>query len=143
MKITKRGWLWVGAGVLVIGGAGSLIDRPPGSADNVVMPAAKQTPPAPHPTFRVIGGPDVFAMIVPSAMTAEAMALASKAQCGRREFCQVYAWADELHVPAAFPMSDRELASLIFNYRLNRSTGYEQLLWDCRRYPRRDRSECL
>jgi hypothetical protein len=139
-------WLWIAGGVLVIGGIGSIIDPPKGANTTEARSVVPKTGPpgaAPQPAFRVIGGPDVFAMITPPDMSADAIALAAKGQCGRREFCQVHAWASAIDAAQAFPMTDREAAAQVFVYGVNRSTGYEQLLWDCRRFRRRSANECI
>jgi hypothetical protein len=93
--------------------------------------------------FRTIAGEDVFAVIVPARTSADELVLSARKQCGQREFCQVHGWMSEADAATAIPMTDREVATQVFEYAHNRSTGFEKRLWDCARWPRKDEDECL
>ena len=98
---------------------------------------------APALAFRTIAGEDVFAVIVPAQMSANELVLSARKQCGQREFCQVHGWMTEADAASAMPLTDREVATQVFEYAHNRSTGFEKRLWDCGRWPRKDEDECL
>lgn len=95
------------------------------------------------PTFRAIAGEDVFAMIIPGGATADQLPAMAREQCGQREFCQVHGWLSESDAARAMPMTDREVSAQAFQYAHNRSTGYEHRAWDCGRWPRQNKDECL
>lgn len=95
------------------------------------------------PSFRAIAGDDVFAMVTPADATAEQLVTAAREHCGRREFCRVHGWHSEGDAAKAMPMTDREVSTQAFQYAHNRSTGFEQRLWDCERWPRENLDECL
>jgi hypothetical protein len=104
---------------------------------------ASQAGPAPVPEFRTIAGDNVFAMIIPAGATAEQLPAAAREQCGEREFCQVHGWLSEGDAAKAMPMTDREVSTKAFHYAQNRSTGFEQRMWDCERWQRQNADECL
>jgi hypothetical protein len=94
------------------------------------------------PEFRQMPGQSVYAMIVPKGADPATLPALAKGQCGTAPQCNVYGWPEGA-AAAALPMTDQEAAALLFSYSLNRSTGYEQAVWNCRVYPRRDRAECM
>ena len=96
-----------------------------------------------QPEFRPLAGQGNFAMVVPPGTDPATFAQLAKAKCGRAAQCAVYAWTDAASAATGFPITDAEAASLAFSYSLNRATGFEQALWDCRRFHRPDRGECL
>lgn len=98
---------------------------------------------APAATFRPIAGESVFAMIVPANATAEQLPSAAREHCGQREFCQVHGWMSDSDAAKTMPMTDREVATMAFKYAHNRTTGFEQRMWDCERWKRSDGNECL
>lgn len=98
---------------------------------------------APQAEFRTMPGRGNYAMIIPAGVTADAMPALAKAQCGTKSQCSVYGWRSTEDAASAIPMTDRELASQIFAYNLNRETGFERSLWDCALYPRSSSSDCL
>ena len=122
----------------------------------ITLAGCDNAPPAPEPTsgasavaakpkatFQAISGKDIFAMIFPADMTADDLAAAAREQCGQREFCQVHGWLSEADAAKAFPMTDREVSKLAFQYAHNRTTGFERRAWDCKRWPRTDPDECI
>ena len=50
---------------------------------------------------------------------------------------------DPKYAARGFPTTDREVAAQAFAYSLNRSTGFEQVLWDCKRWKRKIHDERL
>ena len=81
-------------------------------------------------------------MILPADLPADQWDDAARKECGDRQWCKVFGWTDASFVARAMPMTDREAGALTFSYSLNRATGLDQALWDCRRY-RRATNECL
>lgn len=88
------------------------------------------------PEFLPLQGPDTFVMIVDPASPPDSWRGAAKQQCGKREFCKVFAWTDPAEAARALPMTDRELEAQAFSYGINRVTGYDEAEWDCSRFTR-------
>jgi hypothetical protein len=97
----------------------------------------------PAPEFRKLPGLNNYAMIVPTDVAADDLPAIAKEHCGSASHCDVFAWADEAAAARALPMTDREMEALRFHYAVNRDTGFEQLLWNCKVYPRHNSEECL
>jgi len=95
----------------------------------------------PQPTFKKISAFD-FAAAFPAEMTPEQMIEAAKATCASKSVCGVYAWRDPASVAGAIPLLPREQAALTFRYSLNRATGFESALFDCKAVPR-PADQCL
>jgi hypothetical protein len=96
----------------------------------------------PAPEFREIGPNGQFAMLIPSGLDPGRFDDLARERCGAREFCMVIGWTDPAVAARALPMTDREVTAQAFIYTLNRTTGFEQGLWDCRRF-RRAAAECM
>lgn len=95
------------------------------------------------PEFITLPGMGNNVMIVPPDMKPEEWPAAAKERCGDQPICQVLAWTDRASAARALPMTDPELAALAFSYSVNRNSGFEQALWDCKRFPRGKPDECL
>lgn len=76
-----------------------------------------------------------YTAVIAEGATPDSMRAASAAFCADKEWCQVMAWPDNSNRPGAMPMLDREHEAMQFTYLLNRATSYEQVLWDCNRWP--------
>ena len=136
-------WHWVLIvffGLIVLG---SLVPSPPNKL-------AKPGSPAPSPTFadanakfEPISGDAIFAMTFDAGADPQTLPDLARAQCGKHAFCKVMGWTDPKYAARGFPMTDREVAAQAFAYSLNRSTGFEQSLWDCKRWKRKNKDECL
>ena len=98
---------------------------------------------ADEPEFLEMAGVDNWAMIASKDADPAAMAGAAKVRCGMAAQCSVFGWLDKADAARAFPMTDTEVSSMVFSYKLNRTTGFEQTLWDCRHWPQKDRRRCL
>lgn len=84
-----------------------------------------------------------YALTIPPGFAAEKLSGIAKEQCGARSHCSVYGWTDPAQTARALPLTDPEFESLAFRYDLNRSTGFERVLWDCKRFPQPDKGNCL
>ncbi|HEV2125700.1 MAG TPA: hypothetical protein VGW38_23345 [Chloroflexota bacterium] len=111
--------------------------------ENVVAAAPTEKRPFAADLRSIAGDENVFAMIVPANASADELAAAAREHCGEREFCRVYGWMTESDAAKALPLTDREVSSQAFQYSHNRSTGFEQLTWDCERWPRENTAECF
>lgn len=67
----------------------------------------------------------------------------AKTKCGAEPFCQVYFWKSGVPLPGAMPFTEPEVAGIVYRYAINRSTGYEQSMWDCKTMPQADPVDCL
>lgn len=95
------------------------------------------------PEFIAMPQPDHFAMIIPEGSQPSNFEGMAKEHCDDRAFCKVFGWADKGRAARALPMSDREVDSIAFSYQINRSNDFEQLVFDCRRYPQQDPINCI
>jgi hypothetical protein len=117
-------------------------------------PAPEQTEPAPAPAEAsaseanpVVASRDIArdftALQVRSDTDASAFPTIARDLCGSRDFCKVAVWTEAETTARGFPMSDRELAAMAFQYSINRNTGFEQAMWNCERFPQTDPNACL
>lgn len=95
------------------------------------------------PEFRSMKGLNYFAMIVPEGTDPGTFPALAKERCGEADICSVYAWPDDASAARALPMTDREVSTRLFAYDINRNSGLEQSLWNCRIYPRANKEDCL
>jgi hypothetical protein len=133
----SRGGLVRGLGtavVLVIGAA---------ACDGAGNQAEGDSAPALAPSFRSLPGQGNFVMIIPAGMPADRFLDAARDKCGAADMCQVWAWSSEADAARGIPMTDREAATMAFSFSVNRSTGHEQSVWDCARFPRSSDAECM
>lgn len=63
--------------------------------------------------------------------------------CGQQNICRVMGWADAGQVPPGFPVSPRARGAMTFLYAVDGDKGQAKLQYDCRLFPRADRSQCL
>ncbi|WP_298690649.1 cell wall hydrolase [uncultured Sphingomonas sp.] len=63
--------------------------------------------------------------------------------CADKPDCLVLAWADERDTPRVLPVLPMAMRSLAFLYRKSSVLGTARPAWDCRRYPRSVRGQCL
>ena len=94
--------------------------------------------------YRIIemSGIDNYALIAPK-MSADELVLVSKAKCGAKNMCSIFAWSNEADIARAFPMTDREVEAQVFTYKVNRNTGFDQSLWNCKVYTEKSGDDCL
>ncbi len=96
-----------------------------------------------EPEFITIAGTNGFAMVMPEGFEGDQIEAAAREKCASLRFCKVFGWTSEDQAAKALPMLPRELEALAFTYSLNRSSGYEQVTWDCRRFPQAAPERCL
>lgn len=75
---------------------------------------------------------DQYAVLIDPGANPEMLELAAREFCAGRQFCQVMGWRERENMPSAMPMVARESDTIAFNYFINRSSGAEQSMWDCR-----------
>ncbi len=63
--------------------------------------------------------------------------------CADKPDCLVLAWADERDTPRTLPVLPIAMRSLAFLYRKSSILGSARPYWDCRRYPRAVKGQCL
>jgi hypothetical protein len=93
--------------------------------------------------FRSLAGDGIFAMEFDQKAAPDTLPDIARDHCATRDFCNVLGWTDPKFAARGFPMTDREIAQVKFQYTVNRATGLEQALWDCRVWPQTDESMCL
>jgi hypothetical protein len=94
------------------------------------------------PEFRALPGLNNWAMIIPADVPSDNWRSAAREKCGSAGFCAVYGWDNATDAGQSLPMTEREVSSQIFSYSVNRTTGFEQSLFDCTRVERKNREEC-
>lgn len=63
--------------------------------------------------------------------------------CAEKADCLVMAWADEQDVPRTLPILPLVMRSMVFMYRKSSVLGDARPFWDCKRYPRSVKGQCL
>lgn len=91
---------------------------------------------------RALPGQGVFAVQLTKAAKPAEIVNAARALCAANANCTVMGWREPAQLPGTMPLLDREAAAMAFSYALNRTTGFEQVLWDCRQI-RRKPAECM
>ncbi len=93
--------------------------------------------------FRSISGDAIFAMTFDPKADQAAIPEIAREHCDDRDFCNVLGWTDPKFAARGFPLTERESAQLKFQYTVNRNSGLEQTLWDCRAWKQTSESQCL
>lgn len=84
-----------------------------------------------------------WAVIIPEDVDSIELEVALRAHCGMASNCQILGWTDPRFMARAMPMTNREVEELAFSFMLNRASGFEQMVWDCRRFPQPDPINCI
>lgn len=102
--------------------------------------ASEKAPPAPLKTRQLAG---IFSVaVVPNDADPASFPDLARDACGANEVCQIGLWNDESFAPRGFPMTDREVEAKVFQYNVNRNTGFERSLWNCDVYPQTEQANC-
>lgn len=135
MRIPKlKWWQWAIAGVVVVGLLSAVLSPP----DTSAPPVGRVTS-----VDRLPGDLPVYAAVVERGTTAVDAEAKARDLCGSASHCTVMAWSDPSLKAKGFPMTDRETAGVVYNYRLNRSTGYESSSWNCDTFPDAPAAQCM
>jgi hypothetical protein len=76
--------------------------------------------------------PDVHVAIIPPKLPADEVDRQARARCAGRQLCKVIGWVDGTKAATAFPMTEREFLAQSYAYDLNRQSGLDRGLFDCR-----------
>lgn len=93
--------------------------------------------------FTAISDDRIFAMTVDPSVDPDILPDIARKHCGDRGYCNVMGWIDPEFAAKGFPMLKRETDEVKFQYLVNRSTGLEQMMWDCRIWEQTDAKLCL
>lgn len=93
--------------------------------------------------FIDLGGIGNYAMVASKAVPADQLVDLAKDKCGQEPMCSVHGWNDKALAPRALPMTDAEVMAQVFSYTVNRNSGFERALWNCKVYPRADADQCM
>lgn len=85
-------------------------------------------------TFARIGTSQLDSVLIPPGTPGEAVNRAVRAHCAGRSWCKVLGWSNADYLPGAMPLTDREAAAQIYSYTLNRETGADEAMFDCRAF---------
>ncbi|UUL83720.1 cell wall hydrolase [Sphingomonas qomolangmaensis] len=94
--------------------------------------------PAPLPT-----DPNSFAITLDPRVAADQYAVYAKRLCGDRGYCKLLGWTERADTPAMLPAEPAILARMAFSYLRDSARGYERTLWNCDRFARPDRRDCM
>ncbi len=131
-------WQWT---LIVVGGLaviGSLADDP--DKETATLSTSKYE--VVDANFRKLAGDDMFVMTFNAKADPVELEKTIRDYCGSRKFCKVMGWTDPEYAPRGFPMTDREVQAQVLSYGINRSTGWEQFLWDCNLFSKQTGVEC-
>lgn len=132
-------WHWALIAVFIAGGVGAIVDPP---APKAPPQQAKQSV-RPKAEFKVLAGDSFFAMTFSAEINPETLPDLARERCGSLVQCTVIGWTDPQFAARGWPMTDREVEQQDFHYSLNRDTGHEQTLWNCRRWRRAAPDQCI
>ena len=76
--------------------------------------------------------PDVHVAVIPEKLPADEVDRQARAMCAGRQLCKVVGWVDGTKAATAFPMTEREFLAQSYAYDLNRQSGLDRGLFDCR-----------
>ena len=93
--------------------------------------------------FRKLPGLENYAMIASAALPADQWRALAKEKCSALSHCSVFGWTDASEAASGMPLTDREVATRVFSLDINRSTGFDRALWNCKVYPRSNADDCL
>jgi len=113
--------------------------------DGEVQLAGTATAPrGPGPGVRAISrGGDVFVAIRSSQVSATSFLGDALRACGSRDFCKFMAWTDQRSAPSAYPLTPSQSRSMSFTYSRNRTTGFEEVRWNCSQFKGRQPDQCM
>jgi sarcosine oxidase delta subunit len=89
------------------------------------------------------GDGDSFFVTLPWGVQPELYPTIAAKACGERKACRFSAWSDAAKTPAAAPLTADQVAAMAFSYLRDRDAGVERTLWNCTKYPRPDRHQCM
>lgn len=93
--------------------------------------------------FIDLGGMGNYAMVAGKSVSPDQLVGLAKDKCGREPICSVHGWNDKTAAPRSLPMTNAEVMAQVFTYTVNRHTGFERALWNCKVYPRADADQCM
>ncbi len=64
-------------------------------------------------------------------------------RCGTRNYCKFMAWTERYSKPDKLPLGSYQVATMGFSYLRDILNGFEKTLWNCKQFPRADRSQCM
>jgi hypothetical protein len=108
------------------------------------MADAQAAPKGPGPGVRAISpGGDVFVAIRSSQVSATSFLGDALRACGSRDFCKFMAWTDRRLAPSAYPLTATQSRAMSFTYSRNRTSGIEEVRWNCSQYKGRQPDQCI
>ena len=115
-----------------------------GGDGEVQLADAQAAPRGPGAGVRAISpGGDVFVAIRNSQVSATSFLGDALRACGSRDFCKFMAWTDRRHAPSAYPLTASQSRAMSFTYSRNRTSGIEEVRWNCSQYKGRQPDQCI
>lgn len=137
-------WQWsliaIG-GLTVVGMFSDPTEKQVAANEDIKTPTNKYT--KAEPKFEQIGGPGFYSMVFNAKVDPQRLPDIAREQCGQNKICKIIGWTDPKFAARALPMTDREVSAQSFQYTLNRNTGFEQTLWDCKIWQQSNPDTCL
>lgn len=127
-------WQKIAGGFLLLVVVSTIIGPKERSADAPVAAAPAKAGPGMAGKPEDIANRTTFSVILPANADLARVEGEARAFCADKQFCQVMGWTDEANRAKSMPMLAREADAQAFNYSVNRTSGYESALWDCRRF---------
>ncbi len=115
---------------------------------NIIAPRSEQEKAEPassdaNAKFIALSDDRIFAMTVNPKVDPDLLPEIAREHCGSRGYCNVMGWIDPEFTAKGFPMTPREVKEVKFQYLVNRVSGLEQSMWDCRMWKQDDEALCL
>lgn len=87
--------------------------------------------------------PDVFLVTLPRSLTANGLADLARSRCSGLLQCRFIGWLDPARAASQLPIGGNAIDAISFTFVRHGGAEPDRMLWNCREFPRPDRSQCL
>lgn len=88
-------------------------------------------------------GPDVFLVTLPHGLAANGIADLARSRCKGLAQCRFIAWSDPARAASQLPIAGSAIDAISFTFVRQGGAEPDRIQWNCREFPRSDRSQCL
>jgi len=143
MKMPKWPWWgWLIAGVVFLGVLSALFNPDAQQAESVKPQKVNL-----REVEVLVGGRSqplrTLAVTIPAGSGAQLTEDAARQLCEGASHCSVLGFPVGGAKSTAMPMTEREAAELVYSYSLNRSSGMDESLWNCRVFADAPPARCM
>lgn len=63
--------------------------------------------------------------------------------CSGKRICISHIWDKKSGAPKAFPLTDKQVKDELATFQMNKNTGREELLWNCKIFQKAPKNSCF